>query len=390
MNDPHRTERFGPPLPWSDRPGPRVPRIRRARPGLRRPSALRARATAGHRPSGRRPRTNRTHPTVAAVLAARPAPAGWHAPRGSTPPPPEGPRVAALVVGCRGRGGAAGRRDWSIALIIANGAMKSSRPRSSRCPRCPSRVRHPLPTTRLRTHPSAAPAPPTVSAPGEPTETTEPGAMQPVVYSVTGEGRAISITYIDTGGMIQTEFNVSLPWSKEVSLSKSAAHPANVTIVNIGHNVTCSVTVAGVQVRQRTGVGITICDAPLLERSGLLDRDSLVARRDTNHQHRQQAGDQHQRRCPPRPARTAPNTSTKTENSHGAMNATARPVMVYRPKATPSLPWLAILQQQGPRRRLRRPDEQHPTAVHTPRRPPDRTAPAKRAPRRGSRPVTPR
>ncbi len=85
--------------------------------------------------------------------------------------------------------------------------------------------------------------------------------MQTVVYTVNGDGRAISISYIDTGNVIQTEFNVVLPWSKEVSLSKSAIYPANVTIVNIGHNVTCSVTVAGVQVRQRTGVGITICDA---------------------------------------------------------------------------------------------------------------------------------
>ena len=87
--------------------------------------------------------------------------------------------------------------------------------------------------------------------------------MQSVVYNVTGDGRAISITYLDTGGMIQTEFNVSLPWSKEVSLAKSATRPANVTIVNIGHNITCSVTVAGVQVRQQTGAGITICNAPL-------------------------------------------------------------------------------------------------------------------------------
>ena len=76
-----------------------------------------------------------------------------------------------------------------------------------------------------------------------------------------GEGRAISIMYIDTGGLIQTEFNVALPWSKEVSLSKSATHPANVTIVNIGHNVTCSVTVDGVQMTKRVGVGLTICDA---------------------------------------------------------------------------------------------------------------------------------
>jgi hypothetical protein len=146
-----------------------------------------------------------------------------------------------------------------IALIIANGTMKTQTAVEP-LPPMPGPSSAPA-TTRTHT-PSAAPAPPTTSAPGEPTESTEPGAMQPVVYNVSGEGRAISITYMDTGGMIQTEFNVSLPWSKEVSLSKSAAHPANVTIVNIGHNVTCSVTVAGVQVRQRTGVGITICDAP--------------------------------------------------------------------------------------------------------------------------------
>jgi hypothetical protein len=149
-----------------------------------------------------------------------------------------------------------------IALIIANGATKTQTAVEP-LPPMPGPSSTP-PTPTWTTHiPSAAPAPPSTGAPGEPTESTEPGAMQPVVYSVTGEGRAISITYIDTGGMIQTEFNVSLPWSKEVSLSKSGMHPANVTIVNIGHDVTCSVTVAGVQVRQRTGVGITICDAPL-------------------------------------------------------------------------------------------------------------------------------
>ena len=85
--------------------------------------------------------------------------------------------------------------------------------------------------------------------------------MQDVVYNVTGDGRAISIVYIGTGDVVQTEFNVELPWSKEVSLSKSAVHPANVTVVNFGHNVTCSVTIAGVQVSQRAGVGLTICDA---------------------------------------------------------------------------------------------------------------------------------
>ncbi|EUA01652.1 conserved membrane family protein [Mycobacterium kansasii 824] len=109
--------------------------------------------------------------------------------------------------------------------------------------------------------PSIVPAPTTTGGSGTPSETPTPGAMQTVVYNVTGEGRAISVTYIDTGDVIQTEFNVALPWSKEVSLPKSSLHPASVTIINIGHNVTCSVTVAGVQVRQRTGVGLTICDA---------------------------------------------------------------------------------------------------------------------------------
>ena len=84
--------------------------------------------------------------------------------------------------------------------------------------------------------------------------------MQTVLYNVTGEGRAISITYVDNDGMMQTEFNVGLPWSKQVSLPTSGSPKPNVTIVNIGHDVTCSVTVDGVQVKQRTGAGLTVCN----------------------------------------------------------------------------------------------------------------------------------
>ena len=39
-----------------------------------------------------------------------------------------------------------------------------------------------------------------------------------MIYEVTGDGRAINITYVDTGSVLQTEFNVMLPWSKEVEL----------------------------------------------------------------------------------------------------------------------------------------------------------------------------
>ena len=106
-----------------------------------------------------------------------------------------------------------------------------------------------LPPPPSRTHAPAVP----------PTDTTAPAAMQDVVYSVSGDGRALSIMYIATGDVLQTEFNVALPWSKEVSLTKSAVHPAAVTVVNFGHNVTCSVTVAGVQVSQRVGAGLTVC-----------------------------------------------------------------------------------------------------------------------------------
>jgi Mycobacterium membrane protein len=152
-----------------------------------------------------------------------------------------------------------------IALVIANGSAKQQTaieplppmPTSSSAPPTtrtapPSTTRRPPRTTT--TEPSAPPPP------GVP---NTPGALQTVVYSVTGEGRAISVMYMDSGDLIQTEFNVTLPWSKQVSLLSSATRPASVTVVNIGHNVTCSVTVAGVQVRQRTGQGLTFCDAPL-------------------------------------------------------------------------------------------------------------------------------
>ena len=83
---------------------------------------------------------------------------------------------------------------------------------------------------------------------------------KPWSYNVSGEGRAISITYVDNDGMTQTEFNVALPWSKDVSLPSSGSRTPNVTIVNIGHDVTCSVTVDGVEINQRTGVGLTVCN----------------------------------------------------------------------------------------------------------------------------------
>ena len=106
----------------------------------------------------------------------------------------------------------------------------------------------PLPTTA---------APTTPALPGQ--TTVAPTGTESVVYNVTGEGRAINITYVDTGGIMQTEFNVALPWSKEVSLAAPARTSASVAVVNIGRDVTCSVSVNGAMVRQRSGRGLTIC-----------------------------------------------------------------------------------------------------------------------------------
>jgi hypothetical protein len=138
-----------------------------------------------------------------------------------------------------------------IALVIANGTAR----KQTAVPPLPAMPSSQNPASTTSTSPSASASEPTSTESSPPANA---GAMQTVLYNVTGEGRAISITYVDNDGMMQTEFNVALPWSKQVSLSTSGS--PNVTIVNIGHDVTCSVTVDGVQVKQRTGAGLTVCN----------------------------------------------------------------------------------------------------------------------------------
>ena len=152
-----------------------------------------------------------------------------------------------------------------IALVIVTSSSRESTVAvpvppvtgTSTAPSIPTTTsRFPLPTT------SQSPLPTTTEAPGTPVppaETTSPTGTDTVVYNVDGDGRAINITYVDTGGVMQTEFNVMLPWGKEVSLSSPARGSASVAVVNVGRDVTCSVSVNGVQVRQRTGRGLTIC-----------------------------------------------------------------------------------------------------------------------------------
>jgi hypothetical protein len=142
-----------------------------------------------------------------------------------------------------------------IALVIANGTARKQTAVPA-LPSTPSSQR-PIPVVpNSPSHSAQAPSPAT-TAPAQP---SDPSAMQTVVYNVSGDGRAISITYVDNDGMMQTEFNVALPWTKEVSLPESGSKTPNVTIVNIGHDVTCTVTVDGVEINQRSGAGLTICN----------------------------------------------------------------------------------------------------------------------------------
>lgn len=157
-----------------------------------------------------------------------------------------------------------------LALVIVSSSSRESTtvaplPQSATSARSPAPTTAPGPTgtTRVPTT-TRAPLPLPIPLPTSPRPTSGaqppgPTGTETVVYTVTGEGRAINITYVDTGGIMQTEFNVALPWSKQVSLSAPAKNSASVAIVNVGRDVTCSVTVDGAQIRQRSGRGLTIC-----------------------------------------------------------------------------------------------------------------------------------
>ncbi|MBV8965212.1 MAG: hypothetical protein JO191_03440 [Mycobacteriaceae bacterium] len=138
----------------------------------------------------------------------------------------------------------------------------------------PSRQQTSIPAMPTTTTPRTTPTPtpsftipnlpfpiPNLPFPTAPTTTTGPntGETEPVDYEVTGTGRAINITYIDTGGLMQTEFNVLLPWHKEVNLTKPAKTAASITVINAGRDITCKISIQGVQVEERTGALLTVC-----------------------------------------------------------------------------------------------------------------------------------
>ncbi|MGH3678070.1 MAG: MmpS family transport accessory protein [Mycobacterium sp.] len=180
---------------------------------------------------------------------------GTHYPPGEPPgPPPTEPKsprwlwvlaavAVLLVVG------------MVIALVVANSSQQETVVAPPPMPEPTTTTRTPTTTSRPPT--PIIPAPPITP----PTESVTPGATETVVYEVNGDGRAINITYVDTGSLLQTEFNVVLPWRKEVELPSPAEDSASIMVVNVGRNVSCSVSINGVQVQQSSGAGLTTCTA---------------------------------------------------------------------------------------------------------------------------------
>jgi hypothetical protein len=151
-----------------------------------------------------------------------------------------------------------------IGLVIALVVVYDSSSRQETVVAPPPSLSEPSSPTRTPTTTSRTPSTPVIPLPTLPsapptTDTTPAGPTETVVYNVTGDGRAINITYVDDGGLLQTEFNVLLPWSKEVQLPEPANSSASISIINVGREVNCSISVNGVTLEQSTGAGLTIC-----------------------------------------------------------------------------------------------------------------------------------
>lgn len=140
-------------------------------------------------------------------------------------------------------------------LVIVNSSQQNTVVAPPQTPIQPTATKPPTTTRTPSPTQTDTPTPGTTQPPVQ----TDPTGTHTVVYSVAGEGRAISILYLDSGGVLQTEFNVLLPWTKEVQLTGQANSSASVSIVNVGRPLTCSITIDGTETQQNTGTGLTLC-----------------------------------------------------------------------------------------------------------------------------------
>ncbi|WP_301146361.1 MmpS family transport accessory protein [Mycobacterium simiae] len=136
---------------------------------------------------------------------------------------------------------------------LTSAPRSSSTPTASRSPSPSTSVAGQLPpeTVTTLTTPSAAPAvPPLVSPP--PAVVPPMAAVNPntVYYSVTGTKQLldlVNVVYTDARGYPQTEFNVSLPWTKVVVLNPGVT-TRSVVATSIVGRLNCAIVNAEGQV----------------------------------------------------------------------------------------------------------------------------------------------
>jgi hypothetical protein len=100
------------------------------------------------------------------------------------------------------------------------------------------------PETITSVTPTPTAAPP--SAIAEPTEAAPPpaGDTRTVTYTVTGNRQLfdlVTIIYTDQQGALQTDVNVALPWTKQVTLDPGV-QLSSVTATSVGGQLSCSIT----------------------------------------------------------------------------------------------------------------------------------------------------
>lgn len=117
-------------------------------------------------------------------------------------------------------------------------------------------------TPSTRTQPTPAPTMPSLPSipsftippiPVNPPNNGSQAATESVVYEVGGTGYAFNITYFDATGSLQTEFNVKLPWRKEIKMSAQQVETAMVIGSDLSHEVSCTLMINGTKKSTTSG-----------------------------------------------------------------------------------------------------------------------------------------
>ncbi|AFM16209.1 hypothetical protein Mycch_1407 [Mycolicibacterium chubuense NBB4] len=157
--------------------------------------------------------------------------------------------------------GASGEPTTTAAA--APSAAPTSAPRAAAAPPSPSLPAETVTTiTPTAQTPTPAPAVPVLPAPqaAPPAPAAAPGT---ITYHITGNKQLIdfvTVIYTDQRGALQTEMNVSLPWSKTVVLDPGVTL-SSVTATSVGGQLNCSISDANgaVIAAQNSNSMITNC-----------------------------------------------------------------------------------------------------------------------------------